>query len=333
MQFIDECKISVVAGDGGNGCATFRREPFVPRGGPSGGDGGNGGSVILEADSQLSTLEDHQYRKHYEAEHGQPGAGRDKYGKAGEDIVVTVPVGTRVFDDESGELMGDLSSAGTQLIVAPGGKGGRGNIHFATATYQTPDKAESGTQGARRMLRLELVLLADVGLVGYPNVGKSTLLSVATRAKPKIGNYPFTTLTPQLGVVGLQGGRSFVMADVPGLIEGASDGAGLGDRFLRHLDRTRVLIHLIEISADPDRAPWKDYQTIRRELRAFKPALAERPEIVVLTKGDVTEVALQYDEVRQEFARHGSELLLLSSATHQGVRELLEKAWALLRSP
>jgi GTP-binding protein len=331
MQFIDECSIDVHAGNGGNGMATFRREPFVPRGGPSGGDGGDGGSVILVADEQLSTLLDLRYQKTYKAEHGEHGAGRDKYGKAGADTIVRVPVGTVVYDEDGGALLADLSAAGERFVAAQGGKGGRGNIHFATSTNQSPQKAEPGEPGQERRLRLELKLLADAGLLGYPNVGKSTFIAAVSRARPKIADYPFTTLTPNLGVVGLPGGRSFVLADIPGLIEGASEGAGLGHRFLRHVERTRVLVHLIEVSAEPGRDPIHDYDAINRELARYSPELAARPQIVALSKLDVTEARASYAEWREKFAARGIELRAVSAATGEGVRELLEAVWTAIR--
>jgi GTP-binding protein len=327
MQFIDECKIFVRAGNGGDGKATFRREPNVPRGGPSGGDGGDGGSVIMIADAQLSTLLDLRYQQRYIAEPGEHGQGRDKYGKAGTDTTVRVPVGTLVKDDETGEVLADLVEAGAQFIAAQGGKGGRGNIHFATSTYQAPTNAEPGTLGQERTLRLELKLLADVGLLGYPNVGKSTFIAAVSRARPKIANYPFTTLTPNLGVVGLSGGRSFVVADIPGLIEGASEGHGLGHQFLRHVERTRVLLHIVELplhETDEARDPLKDFDVINRELAQYDPELATRPQIVALSKMDITETREAYPVWREKFASRGVTLHAFSAATRDGLNEILE---------
>jgi len=330
MQFIDEVKIHVRAGHGGDGAATFRREPFVPRGGPSGGDGGDGGSVILLADEQLSTLLDLRYQQRYTAPPGTPGMSRDKYGKAGEDTIVRVPVGTLVKDEENGEVLADLVSPGQRFVAAQGGKGGRGNIHFATATHQSPTTAEKGTLGEERTLLLELKLLADVGLLGYPNAGKSTFISVVSRARPKIADYPFTTLTPNLGVVGMSGGRSFVLADIPGLIEGASEGHGLGHRFLRHVERCRVLIHLIEVNAEEGREPLKDWEVINRELERYDAALAGRPQVVALSKLDVTETREALPRLTEAFHARGVTLHAVSAATGEGVKPLLESVWALL---
>ena len=331
MQFIDECSIDVKAGNGGDGKATFRREPNVPRGGPSGGDGGNGGSVILVADEQLSTLLDLRYQKTYKAAHGEHGSGRDKYGAGAPDVLVRVPVGTVVYDEESGERLDDLSTVGQRFIAAQGGKGGRGNIHFATSTNQAPTKAEPGELGQERRLRLELKLLADAGIIGYPNVGKSTFISAVSRARPKIADYPFTTLVPNLGVVGLPGGRSFVLADIPGLIEGASEGHGLGHRFLRHVERTRVLLHLMEVSAEPGRDPLHDYDVINRELERYSPELAKRPQIVALSKMDLTETREAFDGWREKFAARGVTLHAVSAATQEGTRELCEALWPIVR--
>jgi len=330
MHFIDECSIDVKAGNGGDGKATFRREPNVPRGGPSGGDGGNGGSIILVADDQLSTLLDLRYQKTYKAQSGEPGSGRDKYGAGAPDVLVRVPVGTVVFDDESREALADLSTVGQRFVAAQGGKGGRGNIHFATSTNQAPTKAEPGEPGQERRLRLELKLLADAGLIGYPNVGKSTFISAVSRARPKIADYPFTTLVPNLGVVGLPGGRSFVLADIPGLIEGASEGHGLGHRFLRHVERTRVLLHLIEVSAEPGRDPMHDYDVINRELERYSPELAKRPQIVALSKLDVTETRDAFATWRDKFAARGITLHAVSAATGDGVKDLLEALWPVI---
>jgi GTPase len=333
MQFIDECTIDVRAGNGGDGKAAFRREPNVPRGGPAGGDGGNGGSIILVADPQLGTLLDLRYQKHYKARHGEPGADRDKYGAAAPDVLVRVPVGTVAYDAESGEQLADLAAAGERFVAAQGGTGGRGNIHFATSTNQAPTKAEPGTEGQVRRLRLELKLIADAGLLGYPNVGKSTFISTVSRARPKIADYPFTTLVPNLGVVGLSGGRSFVLADIPGLIEGASEGTGLGHRFLRHVERTRVLLHLIEVSAEPGRDPLHDYDVINRELQRYSPELAKRPQIVALSKMDLTETRESFDQWRQRFAERGVTLHAVSAATGDGVKDLLEALWPIVRPP
>jgi len=324
MQFIDECTIDVRAGAGGDGKVAFRREPNVPRGGPAGGDGGNGGSVILVADEQLGTLLDLRYQKHYKAKNGEPGFDRDKYGASAADVIVRVPVGTVVHDVDTDEVLCDLSTAGQRFVAAQGGKGGRGNIHFATSTYQAPTKSEPGEPGQERKLRLELKLLADAGLVGYPNAGKSTFISAVSRARPKIADYPFTTLVPNLGVVGLPGGRSFVLADIPGLIEGASEGHGLGHRFLRHVERTRVLLHLIEVSAEPGRDPVHDYDVINRELERYSPELAGRPQVVALSKLDLTETRESLPTWREKFAARGVELHAVSAATGEGVQELLE---------
>jgi GTP-binding protein len=330
MHFIDEVKIWVKAGRGGDGAATFRREPFVPRGGPSGGDGGNGGSVLLVADEGLSTLLDLSYQQRYVAENGGNGQGRDKFGKAGPDLIVRVPVGTTVRDDGTGELLADLTENQQRFVAGQGGTGGRGNIHFATSTYQSPTKAEEGTPGQERTLRLELKLLADVGLLGYPNAGKSTFISAVSRARPKIADYPFTTLTPHLGVVSLSDGRSFVLADIPGLIEGASEGHGLGHRFLKHVERCRVLLHLIEVSPDPERDPLRDYDIINRELERYDPELARRPQVVALSKLDVSRS--DYDHWKAEFAARGIALHAVSSVTREGLKELLEALWKNLQN-
>jgi GTPase len=329
--FIDQAHIRVQAGDGGKGAVAFRREKFVPKGGPSGGDGGDGGSVILEVDEGLGTLLDFRYRHEYRAKSGQDGANKDMYGRGGEDLVLRVPPGTQVFDDQTGKLLKDLQRHGQRFVAARGGRGGRGNIHFATSTDRAPRKAEPGQPGAERSLRLELKLLADVGLLGFPNVGKSSLIARISAARPKIADYPFTTLVPNLGVVSLSGDRTFVVADVPGLIEGAHAGTGLGDRFLRHLERTRVLVHLIELNPDPARAPASDYKALRKELTLYDAALASRPEIVVLNKIDLPETRKHLPKLRQAFAKRSLPLLAVSAVTGEGIPELLETLWKALR--
>jgi GTPase len=332
MQFIDEARVHVRAGNGGKGAVAFRREKFVPKGGPSGGDGGDGASVVMVVDGGMSTLLDFRYRKEYLAPSGQPGANKDKYGRSGEDLILRVPPGTQIFDDATGERMADLRRDGERFVVAHGGKGGRGNIHFATPTDRAPRRSEPGTPGEERDLRLELKLLADVGLLGFPNVGKSSLIARISAARPKIADYPFTTLVPNLGMVRLQGERSFVVADVPGLIEGAHRGAGLGDRFLRHLERTRVLIHLLDATATAGkgRTPLRDYEALNRELRLYDPELAKRPQIVALNKIDVPEVRRRLKTLAAPFKRRGLKLLAVSAATGEGVPQLLEAAWRIL---
>jgi len=328
LIFIDEAKIYTIAGNGGNGAVAFRREAHVPKGGPSGGDGGDGGDVVFVGDAQLSTLLDFKYQQHYRAESGEHGRNKDQYGKAGASKIVRVPVGTIVTDVGTGEIIADISTAGQEIVVAKGGKGGKGNIHFKSPWNQAPRTAEPGTPGESKTLRLELKLLADAGLLGYPNVGKSTFLSAVSRARPKIADYPFTTLTPHLGVVGLSGGRSFVLADIPGLIEGAAEGAGLGHRFLRHVERTRVLLHLVELSAEPGREPEKDHDAINRELASYDETLAQRPQIVALAKIDLPDTRAAYPELKGRFAARGIELLALSAATGEGVPQVLERIWS-----
>ena len=332
MQFIDEAIIHVKAGDGGNGSAAFRREDGVPHGGPSGGDGGRGGSVILVADKHLASLLDFKYRRHYKAERGEDGRGKDQYGAAGEDLVLKVPVGTMIYRDEPGEpsdLIADLSEAGQTLVLAKGGTGGRGNIHFKTPWNQAPTKAEPGTPGQEINVRLELKRLADVGLLGFPNVGKSTFISHVSRARPKIANYPFTTLVPNLGVVKLSDERQFVVADIPGLIEGASEGAGLGLQFLRHVERCRVLLHIVESTfmTGPERSPIEDFDVINAELERYAPALVTKPQVVVLNKVDATEPE-KIDAIKQAFADRNVELLTMSAATGEGIAQVLERLWS-----
>jgi GTP-binding protein len=332
VRFIDECEIRVEAGDGGRGVVAFRREKYTPLGGPAGGDGGRGGDVVLVADEGLGTLYDLTHLTVLRAERGEHGQGKDCYGKAGRDLEVRVPVGTVVLDGDSGEKIDELVNSKARLVVAKGGRGGRGNKHFATPTERAPRRAEPGEPGERRRLRLELKVMADVGLLGFPNVGKSTLISSVSRAHPKIADYPFTTLEPHLGVVLLGDtrrglGKSFVIADIPGLIAGASRGLGLGTRFLRHLERTRLLLHLVCVSDEPGRSPLADYQTLRHELAEFDPELARRPEIVAMTQADRPEVQEAYAAVKPEFAALGIELRLVSSATHAGLDDLMAEIY------
>jgi GTP-binding protein len=335
MQFIDEAVIHVKAGDGGNGSAAFRREDGVPRGGPSGGDGGHGGSIVIVADSSLSSLLDYKFRRHYAADRGEDGRNKDQYGAAGGDLVLRVPVGTvvRAIDTDDGAPLADLAEPGAKFVVARGGVGGRGNIHFKTPWNQAPRTAEPGTPGEDRTVRLELKLLADVGLLGYPNVGKSTFISRVSRARPRVADYPFTTLVPHLGVVQLSDERHFVIADIPGLIEGASQGAGLGHQFLRHVERCRVLLHIVEatFTTGPGRSPLDDFDVINSELAGYSQELAGKPQIVVLNKID----AMASDEVimhRRAFADRGVELLTMSAATGEGIDVALERLWSHLNA-
>jgi GTPase len=332
VLFIDEAIIQVKAGDGGNGSAAFRREDGVPHGGPSGGDGGDGGSIILVADHTLTSLLDFKYKRHYTAERGEDGRNKDQYGHGGEDMTIRVPIGTVVYDND--ELVVDLDTDGATFVIAKGGIGGKGNIHFATPWNQAPKKAEPGTPGQERTIRLELKLLADVGLLGYPSVGKSTFISRVSRARPKIAEYPFTTLVPNLGVVRLSGERTFVIADIPGLIEGASEGAGLGHQFLRHVERCRVLVHIVEatFTTGPDRSPLLDFDVINRELAHYAPELADKPQIVVLNKCDAID-ANDIPEIQREFAERRIQLLAMSAATGEGIDAVLEAVWRQLHPP
>jgi GTPase len=330
VKFIDECTLSVHAGNGGNGCAAFRREKFVPFGGPAGGDGGRGGDVIMIADTGVNTLYELTHVSIVRAAHGGPGQGKDCYGRGGADSEVRVPVGTVVYDAETREKLCEFLRVGERFVVATGGRGGRGNKHFATPTDRAPRKYERGEPGQVRELRLELRVMADVGLLGFPNVGKSTLISAVSRARPKVADYPFTTLVPHLGVVTIGDsrsglGKSFVIADIPGLIPGASEGAGLGIRFLRHLERTRVLLHLIALDAEPGRSPVDDYHVIRRELLSFNPDLAGRPEVVALTKADLPDTLEAYPALVQDFTKLGVDLRIVRAATHQGLDELMQE--------
>ena len=330
MRFVDECLVRVEAGNGGSGCVAFRREKYVPFGGPSGGDGGRGGCVVLVADEGLSTLHDVQHQQVIRAASGADGEGKDRYGRAGDDVEVRVPVGTIVFDADTRERLCELTKHAERFTAARGGRGGRGNRHFVSPTDRAPRRADPGEPGEHRTLRLELRVMADVGLLGFPNVGKSTLISAVSGARPKIADYPFTTLRPHLGVVtvgdvrrGL--GRSFVVADIPGLVPGASDGAGLGIQFLKHLTRTRVLLHLITFTGEPDRSPLEDYRTIRRELACFGAELSRRTEVVAMTKADLPEVREAHEKVKDDFAAEGLELRLVSAATHDGLDDLMNE--------
>jgi GTP-binding protein len=328
MKFVDEVIITVKAGDGGDGAVAWRREKYVPRGGPAGGDGGNGGSVVLVVDPQLSTLLDYRYVREHRAKNGEGGRGSDQNGHAGPDLVLRIPQGTLVRDLATGEILADLSGGGERYVVAKGGKGGLGNMNFATSTNQAPRYAEKGTPGEERKLQLELKLLADVGIIGYPNAGKSTLISRLSRARPKIADYPFTTLVPNLGVVDYRGERSFVMADIPGLIEGAHTGAGLGHQFLRHVERCRVLIHLIDGAAPGEgRDPKADFDAINRELALHSPELAEKPQIVAVNKIDVPEAREGAAALRKALSRRKVKplaVLAISAVTGDGLGELVD---------
>jgi GTPase len=330
--FVDEAKIYVKAGNGGNGCVAFRREKYVPRGGPSGGDGGNGGSVYLEANPNDNTLLRYRYNREFKADRGRHGEGSNCTGHSGEDLILQVPVGTLAVDDETGETIADLATPGQRVLAAHGGRGGRGNQHFAKPWHQAPREHEDGFPGEERHLRLELKLLADVGLVGFPNAGKSTLISVISAARPKIANYPFTTLEPNLGVVNADGGtgkegreigRTFVVADLPGLIEGAHLGAGLGIRFLRHVERTRLLVHLIDTSDSNAEDPVHAFEVINGELAAFSETLMQKPMIVVATKLDATTDRSRLEELRAYCQQHGLEFHSISAAAGDGVKVLV----------
>ncbi len=326
--FIDEVDIVVAAGDGGNGCVAFRREKFIPKGGPAGGDGGHGGSVYLVADESLNTLQHLAGRHHWSAQRGGHGEGKNKHGKNGEDCLVRVPPGTLIYDAEKDVLLKDLDQPDQKVCVARGGKGGRGNTRFKSPTHQAPREFEEGEPGEQRSLHLELKLIADAGLVGLPNAGKSTLVSRLSKARPKVAAYPFTTLRPSLGIVEMPDFRRFVIADIPGLIEGAHRGAGLGDEFLRHIERTRVLVHMVDIAPYDDRDPAEDYRVIRNELAEYSPALLEKPEIIVATKIDLTDTREKLDAFRDAMDK---EVLAISAVTGQGLEYLSERIWLALQ--
>ena len=326
---IDRVEVYVKAGDGGNGVVSFRREKFVPFGGPDGGDGGNGGSVYLVGDEGESTLLSFRYKKHFQAEKGVQGKGKNMYGRRGEDLLIKVPLGTQVrlkTGEGSGVLIADVVEQGQQVLVAKGGKGGRGNTHFATSTNQAPRTAENGKPGEEKRLLLDLKLIADVGIIGCPNAGKSTLLSVVSKARPKIADYPFTTLEPVLGVVDI-GYGSFVLADIPGIIEGAHEGRGLGLDFLRHIERTKALVHLVDGSSED---PAMDYKTLEAELVLYEPSLKDRPRIIAINKIDLPHVRDRMPEFESQFRELGVSVYFISAATGEGVKELMSKAWELV---
>ncbi|HNS53952.1 MAG: GTPase ObgE [Syntrophobacterales bacterium] len=323
MKFVDEAKIYVKAGDGGRGCVSFRREKYVPRGGPNGGDGGKGGDVVVVASASHRTLLDLKFQQHHVARHGGHGEGSDRTGRNSEDVVIPVPVGTIVADDATGEVLADLVEDGQRVIVARGGRGGKGNAFFATSTNRAPRYAQPGEQGEERWIRLELKLLADVGVIGFPNAGKSTLIARVSAAKPKIADYPFTTLTPNLGVVQYKNFGTFVIADIPGLIEGAHRGVGLGTRFLRHVERTAVLVHLLDLSGEAPVSGWRNFETINRELELYDPALAKKPQVVAIGKADLPETRERAKKEIDFFRRKKIEVFLISAVTGEGIDALI----------
>ena len=330
-MFIDKARILVKSGNGGNGAVSFRREKYVPAGGPDGGDGGNGASVIFEVDLGLRTLMDFKYQRKYVAEHGEDGSKKRKAGRNGEDLILKVPPGTIIRDEATGLVIADLKEEGDRAVVAKGGRGGKGNQHFANAVRQAPAFARSGSDGVEKWVVLELKMIADVGLLGFPNVGKSTFLSVVTKAKPKIANYHFTTLTPNLGVVQTKFGESFVLADIPGLIEGAAEGVGLGHDFLRHVERTKVLIHIVDISGLEGRDALDDFDKINGELKLYNEKLATRPQVVVANKMDILEDESIFDEFKNELEGRGYKVFKMSAATRQGVDDVIAYVSELLR--
>lgn len=330
-MYTDYTKIFVKSGNGGNGAISFRREKYVAAGGPDGGDGGKGGDVYFITDKDSNTLINFRYNKKFKAENGQNGSGARCNGKQGQDLYIKVPIGTVVKDAETGEIVADLSEEDSKELVLPGGRGGKGNTHFATSTRQAPRFAQSGEKGIEKELILELKSLADVGLVGFPNAGKSTFLSVVTDAKPKIADYPFTTLNPNLGVVKTEDGNSFVIADIPGLIEGASDGVGLGIQFLRHIERTRLILHLIDVSGFQGRNPVDDFYSINNELKNYSEKLTKKKQIIVATKLDVAQDDTLYKELEKVAKKEGLEIFKISSITKQGLKELLVRVEELLK--
>ena len=330
-MFIDKAKIMIISGAGGDGMVAFRREKYVPRGGPSGGDGGKGGSVYLKADSGLNTLIHFRRKRKFAAEKGENGGAKEMYGKGGEDIIIDVPLGTMVYDNDTNDLLADMVHQDQLVLIAKGGKGGRGNTHFATSAVRAPTYAEKGEPGESKEIRLELKVLADVGLIGFPSVGKSSLIRKVSGARPEVAAYHFTTLTPSLGVVNLDETRSFVMADIPGLIEGASEGVGLGHEFLRHVERSRVLIHVLDIAGSEGRDPLSDLEIINNELEIYSPELAQKKQIVAGNKIDLITNQTELEKIKQQIESKGYSFFPICTLTGEGIKPLLEKAWTILQ--
>lgn len=330
-MFIDKAKIIIISGAGGDGMVAFRREKYVPRGGPSGGDGGKGGSVYLKADSGLNTLINFRRKRKFAAEKGENGGAKEMYGKGGEDIIIDVPLGTMVYDNDTNELLADMVHQDQMVLIAKGGKGGRGNTHFATSAVRAPTYAEKGEPGESKEIRLELKVLADVGLIGFPSVGKSSLIRKVSGARPEVAAYHFTTLSPSLGVVNLDETRSFVMADIPGLIEGASQGVGLGHEFLRHVERSRVLIHVLDIAGSEGRDPLSDFEIINNELEIYSPALAQKKQIVAGNKIDLITNQTELEQIKQQIESKRYSFFPICTLTGEGIKPLLEKAWSILQ--
>lgn len=326
-MFIDSARIFVKAGDGGNGMSSFRREKYVPNGGPNGGDGGRGADIILKADRNINTLVDFRYKRQFKGPAGEGGQSSNKYGRNAESLIIPVPMGTTVRDEESGLLMADLIEDGQTFVVAKGGRGGRGNAHFHTSSNRAPTFAEKGEPGEERWVRLELKVLADVGLLGYPSVGKSSIIRKVSSAKPEVAAYHFTTLTPVLGVVSVDDGKSFVMADIPGLIEGASEGVGLGHNFLRHVERSNILIHVLDVSGIEGRDPIEDFHKINEELKKYSEKLSKKPQLIALNKIDLVEDVATIDRVRSYFEENGYEVFTINALTGEGLSDLVHRAW------
>jgi len=325
MSFIDEVKIFASAGDGGSGCVAFRREKFIPLGGPNGGDGGKGGDLILQVSPQIGTLYDLRLHPHQRAQRGKNGMGSDRHGAGGEDLVIEVPLGTIIKDYETGDIIADMTEPDQRLILLKGGRGGQGNARFMTSTNKAPKFAQPGEPGEELIIKMELKLMADVGLLGFPSVGKSSFITKVSAARPKIADYPFTTLKPHLGVVQYKNYRTFVMADIPGIIEGAHEGAGLGHRFLRHVERTRILLHLLDPCRTHDSNPLSDYETLNRELALFNPELSEKPQIIVINKIDLPDVQALIPEITPYFEKLGLKVFPVSAATGEGIAPLLDE--------
>lgn len=326
-MFIDSARIFVKAGDGGNGMSSFRREKYVPNGGPNGGDGGRGADIILKADRNINTLVDFRYKRQFKGPAGEGGQSSNKYGRNAESLIIPVPMGTTVRDEESGLLMADLIEDGQTFVVAKGGRGGRGNAHFHTSSNRAPTFAEKGEPGEERWVHLELKVLADVGLLGYPSVGKSSIIRKVSSAKPEVAAYHFTTLTPVLGVVSVDDGKSFVMADIPGLIEGASEGVGLGHNFLRHVERSNILIHVLDVSGIEGRDPIEDFHKINEELKKYSEKLSKKPQLIALNKIDLVEDVATIDRVRSYFEENGYEVFAVNALTGEGLSDLVHRAW------